>query len=104
MLGPEYAYRELRKSAEDYIEVLTLSDAMRGVELLLQQPERYAAMIANGQRRAREFTHVAILRQWAQLLFETLPARTADTRVRRWRGRSLSARKYFRRFLPFFDP
>ena len=104
MLGPEYAYRELRRSAEDYIEVLTLSDAMRGVELLLQQPERYAAMIANGQRRAREFTHAAILRQWAQLLFETLPARTADGRVRRWRGRSLSARKYFRRFLPFLDP
>jgi hypothetical protein len=103
MLGPEYAYRELRRSDEDYIEVGTLSDAMRGVDLLLQQPERYAAMIANGQRRAREFTHMAILHQWAQLLFETLPARTADARVRRWRGRSLSARKYFRQLLPFLD-
>lgn len=103
MLGPEYAYRELRRSEEDYIEVHTLSEAMRSIDVLLQQPARYMAMIANGQRRAPDFSRAAILHQWAQLLFETLPARAADARVRRWRGRSLSARKHLRQFLPFFD-
>jgi|SRR5882672_724977 len=89
LLGPEYAYRELRRNDEDYIEVRSLNDAMRALTSLLEHPGRYAAMIENAQRRATEFTREAILRHWAQLLFETLPTHASDARVTRWSGKPL---------------
>jgi Glycosyl transferases group 1 len=99
LLGQEYALRELRRSDEDYIEISSLGEAMQAVSVLLEQPERYAAMIANARRRAIEFTSEAILRQWAQLLFQTLPAREQDPHVRHWSGRPLWLKAGVRRIL-----
>lgn len=89
LLGREHAYRELRRSELDYIEISSLKEAMQAVALLLREPERYQAMVDNSRRRAVAFTSEAILRQWAELLFETVPAHSRDPHVIRWSGRPL---------------
>ncbi|HKE46352.1 MAG TPA: hypothetical protein VKB41_17575 [Steroidobacteraceae bacterium] len=103
LLGPERAYRELRRSDLDYIEVSTPDATLQAIDTLRAEPARYRAMVENGVRRATEFTAAAILKQWTQLLYETLPALAQEPRVQRWRGRSLTFKKYTRRFLPFLD-
>lgn len=72
LLGPEFAFRELRRSALDYLEVDSMASAMQAVDGLLGEPERYTSMIENGHRRAADFTVEAILEQWRSLLFERL--------------------------------
>lgn len=84
MLGPEYAYRELRRSELDYLEITGLQDAKAAVQRLLDQPTLYRAMIDNGRVRAREFTVEAITRRWITLLTETIPALAARRRTSRW--------------------
>jgi hypothetical protein len=73
LLGPERAYRELRRSDLDYLEVSSPREAMRAVERLRDDPELYARMIANGARRSTAFSVEGIVRQWEHLLFSVLP-------------------------------
>jgi hypothetical protein len=101
LLGPEYAYRALRRTPLDYVEVANPGDALREILALRAQPDRYRAMVANGIERARDFTPDAILQQWVALAFEILPALAELPRVRRWRGRSLRFKKLVKRLLPF---
>lgn len=82
ILGPEPAFRALRRSELDYIEVETYEDAKRAVDFLLNHPDRYEAMIDNGRKRAAEFTTDRIVRRWAEVLFEVLPRV-----LRNWRSR-----------------
>lgn len=103
LLGPERAYRELRQSELDYIEVASPRATLAAIDALRSDPARYRAMIENGTRRAVDFTPAAILQRWTQLLYETLPRLALEPRVQRWRGRSLTLKKYTRRFLPFTD-
>jgi hypothetical protein len=87
LLGPEYAYRELRQSNLDYLEVRSLDDVMQGVRYLIEHPERYRAMIENGRRRAEAFSVEATTERWVRLLFETIPQRIHDGKIRtkqRW--------------------
>lgn len=72
LLGPEYAYRELRRSDLDYIEVDSLESAREAVTRLSRDRERYAAMVANGRSRSEDFTVEAITRRWQGLLFGQL--------------------------------
>lgn len=103
LLGPEYAYRALRRSPLDYIEVASPAQAMCEITALLAEPQRYDAMVENGIRRARDFTSEATLRRWVELLYVTLPALAGKARVRRWHGRPLQVKKLTRRLLPFTD-
>jgi hypothetical protein len=100
ILGPEYAYREQRRSELDYIEVRSLGEAKAAVERLLRDPGLYETMVENGRRRAVEFTAEAILPRWSSLLYEKLPAATGSRRhrVSRWvpRGARLVARRLAR--------
>jgi hypothetical protein len=73
LLGVEYAYRELRTSSLDYIEVETLDDAMSAIDTLRENPSLYEQMVEHGRSRAREFTPSRITERWARLLFETVP-------------------------------
>lgn len=73
VLSPDYAYRELRRSELDYIEVDSADAAREALLRLKHDPDLYAAMVANGQRRGRDFTVEAITDRWEKLLFETLP-------------------------------
>ncbi len=74
LLGPEYAYRELRRSELDYLEVTSLEEAKAAVLRLLAQPELYEAMVENGRIRGAEFTAGATLKRWAELLTEKIPS------------------------------
>lgn len=73
VLGPEYAFRELRTSPLDYLEVTSLDEAMSAIDTLRNRPELYSRMVDQGRRRAQEFTPERITERWAQLLFETVP-------------------------------
>lgn len=83
ILGAEPAYRELRLSELDYLEVATLEDAKRAVMRLKRDPVRYQEMVENGRRRAAEFSVSAITEVWQDLLFDRLPQLAATTAVRR---------------------
>jgi hypothetical protein len=102
LLGPEVAYRELRRSELDYFEVASLTEAQAAVDRLLADPGLYKAMVENGRARAVDFTAEAILPRWEKLLFETIPA-LAPTRwsrrlplalraAGRWLGRTATLR------------
>jgi hypothetical protein len=74
LLGPEYAYRELRWSALDYLEVGSLEEAKSAVLRLLEQPELYLAMVENGLARGAEFAAEATVARWVDLLTVKVPA------------------------------
>jgi hypothetical protein len=74
LLGPEQAYRELRRSELDYFEVSSLEEAKTAVNRLLADPGLYRAMVENGHARAADFTADALLPRWEKLLSETIPS------------------------------
>jgi hypothetical protein len=87
LLGPEFAFRELRRSPLDYLEVDDVAAARAAVARLRAEPGLYRAMVAHGAARAASFDADAVARQWEALLFERLPARAARrgaTLGRRW--------------------
>ena len=84
LLGPEFAYRELRRSELDYLEIAGVQDAKAALLLLLDRPALYRAMIENGIVRARDFTVEAITKRWVALLTETIPALAAGRRKHRY--------------------
>ena len=88
LLGPEPAFREVRKSDLDYIEVRSPEEVLAAVARLRDDPELYAAMVANGFERAKEFTDDATAGRWAALL-EGPVAREWE----RWKRRSKLRRR-----------
>jgi hypothetical protein len=87
ILGPELAYRELRRSDLDYMEVKSVPEALAAVDRLIREPALYAAMVENGRRRAEEFTVEAVRKRWVDLLYRDVPARAGGDEVRFWRGK-----------------
>lgn len=73
VLGREYAYREQRRSALDYIELQKPEDAKEAVLKLKNNPNLYRDMVQNGFERAKEFTAEQIVEQWAEVLFDLIP-------------------------------
>lgn len=73
ILGPEYAYRELRKNPLDYIEVQSLQESMAQIDRLLENKALYQQIIEQCNRRAEEFTKERIARRWAEVLLERVP-------------------------------
>ncbi len=74
LLGPEHAYRELRRSELDYLEVGSLEAAKAAVLRLRERPDLYASMVENGRVRGAEFTAEATLGRWWDLLTRRIPA------------------------------
>ena len=73
LLGPEPAFRELRRDPLDFLEVSSLAEAQAAVDLLLAEPELYLRMVAHGRERAAEFTSARVLARWVELLWQELP-------------------------------
>jgi glycosyltransferase involved in cell wall biosynthesis len=73
ILGPEYAYREVRRSDVDYLEATTPEEVRAAVLRLHREPDLYRAMVENGRRRAVEFGSDRILARWSDLLFRRIP-------------------------------
>jgi glycosyltransferase involved in cell wall biosynthesis len=80
LLGPEPAYRELRRDPLDYFEVRSLAEARAAVERLRAEPGLYRAMVDNGRRRAAEVSVAAVTAAWRKLLERTLPPLTRAPR------------------------
>jgi len=94
ILAPEYAYRELRRSEIDYLEILAPEDARGALLRLRHEPDLYRSMAENGRLRATEFTHDAIVQSWSELLNITVPTLKRSRSFRAlgklpitWRGR-----------------
>ena len=64
----EPAYREIRRSAIDFIEIAAAGDVLRAVDLLRANPRLFQAMVENGARRGEEFSVEATRRRWLDLL------------------------------------
>jgi hypothetical protein len=94
LLGPEAAYRELRESPLDYLEVASLGEARAAVAGLQDEPGLYRSMVEYGARRATEFSFDRILERWTGLLFGELPRRMREPGARRWRRVQLPARRW----------
>jgi hypothetical protein len=87
MLGPESAYRSLRRDELDFVEVSTRAEAEAAVLRMLRQPGLYAAMRQRAQRRAAECGIERVTERWLQVLQVDVPAlaRQAEVRQRhRW--------------------
>ena len=93
LLGPEFAFREIRRDALDYLEVANVEAAERAVDRLRREPELYRAMVEHGRRRARELDAAAITERWRTLLVEELPRLAADPARVRSRGWPLALRR-----------
>ena len=97
LLGGEYAYRELRRSELDYVEVDArdpLASAERAVDRLAADPGLYRAMVDHGRGRAREFDVAALTARWIELLGTTLPALAAEPERERRRRQPLALRRF----------
>jgi hypothetical protein len=72
---PEPAYAALRRAPIDFLEVREGPDVLRSIDLLRANPGLFAAMVANGRERAREFSVDAIRVRWLELFDrEVIPA------------------------------
>jgi hypothetical protein len=83
LLGPEPAYREIRRNGLDYVEVNSIADALAAIDRLRGEPDLYRAMTARGWERASEFSTEAILGAWVDFLWRRVPELAA---VRSWRS------------------
>lgn len=70
LLGPEPAYRALRLSELDYLEVSSASEVLAALDRLKKDPALYAAMVENGRQRSREFNREAVAGRWRDFLAE----------------------------------
>lgn len=77
LLGPEYAYREIRRSADEFLEVANPTEALAALGRLRDDPGLYARLVAAGRLRAPEFSFAALTERWAELLYRALPLRLA---------------------------
>jgi hypothetical protein len=104
ILSPETPYRELQRSSLDYLEVRSAIEALGAIDRLRSDPALYAAMVANGLRRARDFHPDRLTALWAETLWRTVPARTLNARYRiaaRVRGYRALARRARQRLRAF---
>src|SRR5262249_50502845 len=86
LLGPELAYRELRRSELDYIEIQSAADARAAIERLVREPRLFEQMVDNGGARGAEFSPGEITSAWMRLVFDQLPRLSNAPHVLRWRG------------------
>jgi hypothetical protein len=106
LLGPEPAFRELRESDLDYIEIRSPNDVIKALRHLKDQPALYAAMIANGLTRSAEFTTAKIVGRWLTMLagpvaaeYKTWRATNASTKLLRYAKRSLQFKSAMRAYM-----
>ena len=90
ILGREFAFREQRRSAADYLEVSTFSQTLQAIDKLAASPALRRSMAENGLSRAEEFTVPLITAVWRHLLFEV-----AQKSAVRWSENSVVGRRLF---------
>jgi hypothetical protein len=88
ILGPEPAYRELRRSALDYIEVRTPDEAIAAIDQLVHDKSLFKAMIENGKTRALDYTSGKLCSMWIELINDRI-----GPRFDQWKAEGLAERK-----------
>lgn len=68
--GPESAYMAARKSDLDFVLVHEPDEVLEEIRQLSARPDRYAAMVEEGHRRAIEYSFDAITAEWTQVLWQ----------------------------------
>jgi hypothetical protein len=68
LLGAEPAYQQIRTSPLDYFEIRSPDDAIAAIRRLRDEPGLMDQMIANGRRRAEEFSVDHIAARWESIL------------------------------------
>lgn len=106
ILGPEFAYRELRRSPLDYLEAASVAEAREAVLRLAGDSGLYQAMVDHGRSRAPEMSFDATTERWACLLYEELPRQAERARRHLLRRFPLPVRAGLRRLarLAAFEP
>lgn len=99
ILGPEIAYRELRRSPLDYIEAVDLREVIAAVNTLRTDPRLYLSMVENGFARARSFEVSVLTQRWHQFLFDTVARLHQSWRWSALRHVPVGARMRARRWL-----
>lgn len=98
ILGPERAYRSLRRGELDYFEVANLAEAEEALRRLRDEPGLMRAMVENGHRRATQFSSERLVETWQRLLFETIPRAATTGRLTHRPSRvTLTATSWLRR-------
>lgn len=95
LLGSEIAFMELRKSELDYLEVNTVEEGLKAIDLLKTSEEIYFGMIQNGIERAAEFSSSNITNRWRMLLFDIIPTLRDEVSFKKSRLFSGKGRKLF---------
>lgn len=80
ILARESAFRDLRQSPLDYIEVSTAEEVIGAVRGLRDNPDLYASMVAQAHKRAPEFAPDAVTRAWEKGLEQLASLATARGR------------------------
>jgi hypothetical protein len=93
ILGPEKAYREIRRSRLDYIEVETKEELKGAIVRLKNRPELYQKMVKNGRKRAKEFERNKVKERWKEVISEETLMRRKLTNLMSLRKVPLSYRK-----------
>lgn len=75
VLGPEPAYRALRQSELDYLEVRTPAEALQALARLKDKPDLYRRMVENGRHRREAFSTERMVERWIELLNGPVAAR-----------------------------
>lgn len=75
LLGDEPAYRRVRQSPLDYLEVASGDHVLERLDQLTAEPGLYREMVANGQVRAKAFSAPAVTACWIAVLEEALRLR-----------------------------
>lgn len=83
MLGPESAYRHLRRDEFDFIEVGSRADAEAAILRLLREPGLYARLRQRAGERAAECTVASVAGHWLRVLQEVVPSLARQDVVRR---------------------
>jgi hypothetical protein len=90
LASPEPAYTALRRGPLDFLDVDGPQSVLRVVDCLHSHPALYAAMAANGLRRAGAFDVNAVARRWLRFFDEdVLPAYV------HWRASRMPRRAWF---------
>lgn len=82
ILPNEYAYRQIRKSDLDYIEIRDPQDVKDAILKLKNDSALYKNMVTNGKQRAKAYTVDNIAIQWEYFLLTVLSERTSTTKFK----------------------
>ncbi len=68
IVGVESAYRNIRESHLDFIEVASLEELVKALQEIKRNKRLYRAMVEHGLKRARDFSTDAISRKWQDVI------------------------------------